>query len=348
MPNGKRVRKHFKEKKQAAAHARALNNQFALEGVEGVHFGAEARAAFSSAKTRLGEAGADLASAVEFYLAHHARGPAMGFREAVDALIKAKAGANRRPRTLAVIRQRLLSYRYHAAVDKVSDVTADNVAAFVNRPNLAARSRYGYRVALVQFCKFCRQRGWMAGNPLESVEAPTLDAVRTKVLTPDQAARLMAAAVRVANGRAVRVIALGLLAGLRPSEIAALNEADIRGAVIRVGSGKMRGKRAQRIVPISPVLRSWLDLYADRPLLPKNWAKIRRAIVALAGLRAVWCQDILRKTWISYRLAEIGDEKQLSREAGNSPDVIYRHYFDLIEAGEARRFGAYSVITSLA
>lgn len=32
------------------------------------------------------------------------------------------------------------------------------------------------------------------------------------------------------------------------------------------------------------------------------------------GLRGVWCQDILSKTWVSYRLAEIRDERQLSRE----------------------------------
>jgi hypothetical protein len=45
---------------------------------------------------------------------------------------------------------------------------------------------------------------------------------------------------------------------------------------------------------------------------------------------------------LSYRLAQTNDERQVAREAGNSPDVIYRNYFERKEPDEARRFGGYS------
>jgi len=53
-----------------------------------------------------------------------------------------------------------------------------------------------------------------------------------------------------------------------------------------------------------------------------------------------WQEDICRHSWISYRLAVVKDEAQVAREAGNSPDVIYRHYFQLVSDAQAKEYFA--------
>lgn len=49
--------------------------------------------------------------------------------------------------------------------------------------------------------------------------------------------------------------------------------------------------------------------------------------------------DIPRHTAISCALAVCKDENEVARWAGNSPDVIYRHYYSLISEAEAATLG---------
>jgi hypothetical protein len=87
------------------------------------------------------------------------------------------------------------------------------------------------------------------------------------------------------------------------------------------------------VVPIQPALLSWLKWAkaSDLPVYAKSESrKIREAVE--------WQEDICRHSYISYRLSMIGDEVRVAREAGNSPDVIYRHYFQLVTRRDALRY----------
>ena len=53
-----------------------------------------------------------------------------------------------------------------------------------------------------------------------------------------------------------------------------------------------------------------------------------------AGVR--WKQNALRHSFISYRLAEIQDVNRVALEAGNSPQMIFRHYRELATPEQAR------------
>jgi hypothetical protein len=53
-----------------------------------------------------------------------------------------------------------------------------------------------------------------------------------------------------------------------------------------------------------------------------------------------WKQNALRHSFITYRLAEIQDVNRVALEAGNSPQMIFRHYRELATPQQARTWFA--------
>ena len=53
-------------------------------------------------------------------------------------------------------------------------------------------------------------------------------------------------------------------------------------------------------------------------------------------LGLLWPQNVLRHSFISYRLAKLQDVNQVALEAGNSPAIVFKHYRELVteEAAE--------------
>ncbi len=48
-----------------------------------------------------------------------------------------------------------------------------------------------------------------------------------------------------------------------------------------------------------------------------------------------WKHNALRHSFISYRVAKIKNVNEVAMEAGNSPDMIFKHYRELVAEGEA-------------
>jgi hypothetical protein len=51
--------------------------------------------------------------------------------------------------------------------------------------------------------------------------------------------------------------------------------------------------------------------------------------------KVTWKQNVLRHSFISYRLAELQNINQVALEAGNSPKMIYRYYRELATPEQA-------------
>ena len=66
--------------------------------------------------------------------------------------------------------------------------------------------------------------------------------------------------------------------------------------------------------------------------------KTRLRVAAQAGI--TWKQNVLRHSFISYRLAEIQDVNRVALEAGNSPQMIFRHYRELATPQQAKTWFA--------
>ena len=53
-----------------------------------------------------------------------------------------------------------------------------------------------------------------------------------------------------------------------------------------------------------------------------------------------WKKNALRHSFISYRVAETQNVAQVALEAGNSPQIIFQHYRELVRLKEAKEWFA--------
>jgi len=116
------------------------------------------------------------------------------------------------------------------------------------------KTRHAYRSDLNMFYRWAIRREGFALNPLDDVDPVRVPRTVPRPL-PDDA---IAVVLGVGELRTRRAVGLGMLAGLRNAEIAALDAADVslahRELVVRDGKG---GK--DRVVPIHPRLARLLD-----------------------------------------------------------------------------------------
>jgi hypothetical protein len=117
---------------------------------------------------------------------------------------------------------------------------------------------------------------------------------------------------------------------------------------IEITKGKAK-TRSRRLVPIQPNLQAWLAPHRREsgPVVP--FANVQKQIGWLCdstaepakpdGSPAVpalkWKHNALRHSFISYRLAVVKDENQVALEAGNSPQMVFGHYRQLVAEPDA-------------
>ena len=145
-------------------------------------------------------------------------------------------------------------------------------------------------------------------------------------------------------------LAIGAFAGLRAAEIERLDWADIKENFIEVTSRKAK-TRSRRLVPLLPNLAKWLEPYRKTTGAVVTFANVSKQLLWLAeetandGDPAVrWRHNGLRHSFISYRIADVQNVNQVALEAGNSPQMIFQHYRELVTPPEAKEwFGIPSV-----
>lgn len=53
------------------------------------------------------------------------------------------------------------------------------------------------------------------------------------------------------------------------------------------------------------------------------------------ALKLDWPRNVLRHSFISYRIASVKSADQVALEAGNSPSIIFKHYRELATEEQA-------------
>ena len=133
-----------------------------------------------------------------------------------------------------------------------------------------------------------------------------------------------------------------------------------QGKPTKQGKKPRKGKKIQVTVTTTNLI-DWLKLHADdkTPFCGANWRKDFDAVKLAAGFGnpahkpaddetveakqqrlalKPWTPDILRHTGISNHLAFFQHEGKTAAWAGNSPDIIQRHYKGLIKQPDAKEF----------
>jgi hypothetical protein len=109
----------------------------------------------------------------------------------------------------------------------------------------------------------------------------------------------------------------------------------------RTGSlGKQRAPCDASNSPIPAQLRTWLDCARGigGKLPTVNYADKLKRTLEKAGLRAEWPQNALRHSFASYHYAKFRNENETAAIMGNSPQMIFQHYRELVRPAEAEVF----------
>lgn len=236
-------------------------------------------------------------------------------------------------------------------------LTSADLNGFLRELNVGGRSRHNYRAAVDQLSRWSKANGHLpkTWSEMEGVSDPGAKPGETKILTPEQVTRLLAARQHMEEfGRAkkslIPFIALMAFAGVRHEEIANSekevlldwHDIDLKERTIYVPKGAAKTGE-DRIVPISDNLAAWLTPYAKPngkicPILnsPHALCDAKRAAGLPAGKNE--SKNTLRKSFITYRLAVTKNIAQVAEEAGNSPAKIRSNYKRAMPEAEGKRW----------
>jgi len=147
------------------------------------------------------------------------------------------------------------------------------------------------------------------------------------VFTPEQ----MRTILHAAPPHLVPILAIGAFSGIRMAELARLDWSaiDLERRIIQVRAGQAK-TASRRVIPVTPNLAAWLAPLPRRGKVVASSETAREMTALARSLGIAWPRNVLRHSFISYRIAIVKSADQVALEAGNSAAIIFRHYRELV------------------
>ncbi|MFZ0828831.1 MAG: site-specific integrase [Verrucomicrobiia bacterium] len=305
-----------------------------------------------------------LSEAVEFFLKRHPIGlPAKTVREVVDELIASKDSAGKSDVYIKDLTSRLGAFADSFQL-RISSVTGKQIEEYIRglktlgrdenkRRSLSGRTQHNIHRLINTLFKFAIKRSYLPKDhdEMSSVEKATVDSSEIEVFSPAELQKLFDACMTPVKERGkwrtreemIPYLAIASFCGLRAAEIMRLDWSEIHSTgtekFVEVKAGKAK-TASRRTVPISENCAAWLECYAKTsgPVINLSRAD-KQLFLYLAEKSGVpWKHNGLRHSFISYRLAVVKDVGQVSLEAGNSPQMVFKHYRQLVRESEAKEW----------
>jgi integrase len=219
----------------------------------------------------------------------------------------------------------------------ILDVTSADIDAWLRSLKVSPVSRNAMLVTVNILFSFALEQNYLPAGPtaasqLRKVKVPDSE---ISIFTPGDFARI----IHAAPDRLIPLLAISAFAGIRSAEIARLDwsAVDLDRRIIEVRAGQAK-TASRRVIPITDNLASWLaPLPRTGRVVPS--CTQHKEITALAkSLGIPWPRNVLRHSFISYRIAIVKSADQVALEAGNSPAIIFRHYRELTTEETAREW----------
>lgn len=221
----------------------------------------------------------------------------------------------------------------------VNSVQADEIGEWIQALPLGPQSKLHFRRSLHSFFGFAVRQKYADHNPVADTPKIKVPEKEVQIYKPEEVSRLLASA----DAAALPYLALGAFAGIRRAELLRLKWEDIRFDTGNIFIGAQIAKtRSRRVIPIMENLREWLCSYVNYTglIIPHPAALQKRLGDARKRAGVCWRANGLRHSFASYRLAVTNDIGQTACEMGNSPDVIHKHYRQLVTDQQAKEYWA--------
>lgn len=289
--------------------------------------------------------------------------PTIHLSEAVAQFIEAKRGARgRSTRNLRTLGSHLgsLTEQFTPEDPNLRDITPEAIESWMHRgDDTSPRTVRNRRSVAVTFWRWCRARRLVPDETTaaERTERPIVPRSIPATWSPEELTQLLQACPE----SHLPWLVLSAFAGIRQEELYQPDHTSgkdvvkwkdidleektitIRPEVAKVGH--------RRILPIPPVLASWLARFVKGPnakefgpvdpvcggCIPyrKPDAKSKTITGQLGAVVGGWRINALRHSWISYRAVSVG-LAQTAMEAGNSESEARRSYHDAKTKAEAK------------
>jgi integrase len=208
----------------------------------------------------------------------------------------------------------------------------------------SAGSKQGYRLALSGFFSFCVRQEWVSVHPIkERIHSYGSDEdTQPGIFVASEASKLLEAA----DAEVLPVIAIGLFAGLRPTEIWRLSWNDIIWHKAQIDVHGSTSKTARyRFVSMSANLLEWLAPYrsATGRIWKGSQPNLNKRITATAKAAGIpsWPKDGLRHSFGSHYLALHNNAPLTAKEMGHrDTQMLFKHYNNRRNQDEAAAYFA--------
>jgi integrase len=276
---------------------------------------------------RLGKA--TLRDAVDFFLRHHRTDvPRLPLAEISEQFAQSREQTGLSPHYVFVCRKFTHQLAEAFPGQCLSDLTTPALDKWVGGLKLGATTKNDMRRVLGTCGAWAEKQGYLlkGASPFPGMLRYKEDKAPVTIFTPEQ----MAVLLNKASAAVRPYLAIGAFAGLRTSEFKRLDwsEIDLDRGFIVIDAKKAKTRR-RRLVPVSDNLKTWLAPLrrATGPVCP--YSDPQQAGASLCK-DFPWAKNGLRHSYISYRLALLHDTARVALEAGNSPQVIFSHYRELV------------------
>jgi len=332
-------------------HKMTLNNR----GRKLAALPSELVAELMSLHHRCETAGTTVAAAVDFWLPYYAKKVAsIPLTDAIDQFI---AHCRSQGQATSTVRERV--YRLgilkwaHEDTPEVTVFEAcevENLRGFIKDEveRTSAASARNVWLVISAFGTWAKNRDLLPSNPCTVIEKPQPGERPVKVMSPDEAKNLLKIAIEHYDREVLSYLVISLFAGIRPHEFVTelpkqagwitLNWSAILKRAKLVKEKRLGKIKKARQVPVNNTLASWIEYIQKResgllagPVVRgysfyQRFRKWKRAHYP-EDMPAIE-DDILRHSYGTYRVLQLGEVGVVAVEMGNSESMVRHHYLD--------------------
>ena len=219
---------------------------------------------------------------------------------------------------------------------EILGISSSEIDGWLRGLNLAPKSRSGMLICVKVLFSFARSRNFLPTEQMTAAE----QIKKMKIKNDEDISTFSPAEMRkilhAAPPHIVPILAIGAFTGIRMAELNRMSWSafDLERGIIELRAGQAK-TAARRLIPITDNLRAWIEPMPRTGKVVRTELLHREVTALVRALNMEWPRNVLRHSFITYRVAKVKSADQVALEAGNSPSVIFKNYRELATEEQA-------------